>query len=84
MAARRKHGGCLPTLVVLLALGALAIGASGGTLGLVAAVFGAGVLTGAALVYAFVRPRVSLRVSTRGTRARPSWAETEPRGRRTL
>jgi hypothetical protein len=82
MAARRRRGGGLSALVVVLALGALAVGASGGTLGLVVAVFGAGALTGAALVFAFVRPRVSLRVSTRGTRARPSWAETEPRGRR--
>ena len=67
---RGRRAGLLGVLVTVAAVGAVL--ASRGPLGDVGAAFLLGVITGAAVVLAVVRPRLSLelRVSTRGTRAR--------------
>jgi hypothetical protein len=71
--ARRRRGRCrLGAGAILLAAAAVAaVLGLHAVLGTVAAAFLAGVITGAAAVLAAARPRLSLRVSTRGTRARP-------------
>jgi len=65
---RRRRAGA----GVVLAAGAVAaVLGLHAVLGTVAAAFLAGVITGAGAVLAVARPRLSLRVSTRGTRVRP-------------
>lgn len=68
--ARRRRGH-LGSGAVLAAAAAAAVLGAHAVLGTIAAAFLAGVFTGAAGVLTVARPRVSLRVSTRGTRARP-------------
>jgi hypothetical protein len=73
---RRGAGAAILTAAAVAAvLGAHAV------LGIVAAAFLAGMITGATTVLAVARPRLALRVSTRGTRAR-TLGEQAPSRRR--
>jgi hypothetical protein len=63
MARRRRRGHRTGAGVGLAVAGVAAIGT-------IATAFLAGLITGAGCVLAAVRPRLSLRVSTRGTRGR--------------
>jgi hypothetical protein len=65
--ARRRRGAAGVVLAAVAVAVVLGLHAVTGTAG---AAFGAGVITGAGGVLAVARPRLSLRVSTRGTRAR--------------
>ena len=69
--ARRRRGRLGAGAVLAAAAAVAAVLGLHAVLGTAAAAFGAGVITGAAVVLVMARPRLSLRVSTRGTRARP-------------
>lgn len=71
-ARRRRRGrGRLAGLGVLLGLLAVAILAGHAVVGSVPTAFLLGVIAGAGIVLGITRPRLSLRVSIRGTRPRP-------------
>jgi len=65
---RNRRAGAAVVLAVVAA--AAALGLWHAVIGTAATAFLAGVLTGAGCVLAVARPRLSLRVSTRGTRVR--------------
>jgi hypothetical protein len=68
---RRGRGRLGAGTVVLVAVAAAAVLGVHAVLGTDVAGFVAGVIVGASAGLAVARPRLSLRVSTRGTRARP-------------
>jgi hypothetical protein len=65
---RRRH---LGAVVILTALGVAAAVGLHAVIGATASAFLAGLVTGAGGMTAVIRPRLSLRVTTRGTRPRP-------------